>query len=112
MDLFEPVFVRATADGTLHVSSGKGVVNQSVQVATFQDNVNLLREPASGKSKLRVQTEYMQVFMEKEFARTDRPVTITHGNSTLNGIGLEYDKKSNQFNLKSNVQGVFDARKK
>ena len=60
---------------------------------------------------MRVQTEYLQVFPDRDLARTDKPVIITEGDSRLSGVGMEFNNKTRQFALLSQVRGTFDVAK-
>ncbi|MFM9969932.1 MAG: LPS export ABC transporter periplasmic protein LptC [Burkholderiales bacterium] len=111
MELTAPRFHRTDANSDLTVTAGRGRVNQEAKEAFFQDNVELIRRPIAGKDSLNIKTQFMQVFMDREFARTDRDVVIVNGASTLTGTGMEYDKKTSRMTLLSAVKGSFHAPK-
>ena len=71
----------------------------------------VVREASRERSELRIQTEYLQIVPDRDLARTDRPVTITEGRSRLAGVGMEFNNKTRQFALLSQVRGTFDAAK-
>ena len=62
-------------------------------------------------SELRMQTEYLQVIPDSNLARTDQPVIITEDKSRLSGVGMEFNNKTRQFALQSQVKGTFDVAK-
>jgi lipopolysaccharide export system protein LptC len=94
---------------TIHAD--RGTITKNGAEATFLGNVVVVRDPSPGKSELRVQTEYLQIVPDLDLARTDKAVTITEGNSRLSGVGLEFNNRTRQFELRSQVRGTFDARK-
>ena len=111
MELSTPRFVKKDAAAELIVTADRGIINQELKEARFHDNVELLRRPVKGNDALTIRTQYMQVFMDREVAQTDRQVAILNGASTLTGTGMEYDKKSGRLTLLSAVKGSFHVQK-
>lgn len=101
LDNANPVVIRAD----------RGLIAKSGVEASFYGSVVVVREAGRGQSELRVQTEYLQVVPDRDLARTDKPVIITEGRSRLSGVGMEFNNKTRQFALQSQVRGTFDARK-
>jgi lipopolysaccharide export system protein LptC len=58
-----------------------------------------------------MQTEYLQIEPDRDTASTNRPVVVTEGRSRLAGVGMEFNNKTRQFTLLSQVRGTFDAGK-
>jgi lipopolysaccharide export system protein LptC len=112
MELIEPRFTRSDANAALTVTAKRGTLNQDQKEGQFYGDVDLKREPRNGKDTMRVQTQYMQILMDREIARTDRAVTVSQGPSTLSGVGLEYDRRSGTLALLSEVKGSFHANKR
>ena len=73
--------------------------------------VTLASGRAGDEDSLQIRTQYMQVFMDKGVARTDRAVNIVNGPSTLAGTGMEYERESGHLTLLSAVKGKFNAPK-
>ena len=111
-ELVEPRFERKQADAALTVVAERGRVEHDYKEAHFYDGVDLVREAAGQSEELRVRTEYLHVLPDRDIAKTDRPVTITQGASTLSGVGMEYNRQTGQLRLLSSVKGSFDAKKK
>ncbi len=93
------------------IRADRGMITKNGAETNFHGNVVVLREAGRGKSELRVQTEYLQIVPDRDLARTDKPVIITEGRSRLSGVGLEFNNKTRQFTLQSQVRGTFDAGK-
>jgi lipopolysaccharide export system protein LptC len=100
-DNANPVVIRAE----------RGVIAKKGEEARFYGSVVVVREAGRGQSELRVQTEYLQVIPDRDLARTDKPVIITEGRSRLSGVGMEFNNRTRQFALQSQVRGTFDAGK-
>jgi lipopolysaccharide export system protein LptC len=111
-DIVAPHLVqRHGDDAPVIIHADRGLISRNGDEASFFGNVVVVREASRGQSELRVQTEYLQVVPDRDIARTDKPVTITEGRSRLSGVGMEFNNKTRQFALLSQVRGTFDAAK-
>jgi lipopolysaccharide export system protein LptC len=93
------------------IRADRGLIAKNGEEASFYGSVVVVREAGRGQSELRVQTEYLQVVPDRDLARTDKPVIITEDDSRLSGVGMEFNNKTRQFALLSQVRGTIDARK-
>ena len=111
-DIVTPRLVqRHDNDAAIVIQADRGAVSKNGEEASFYGSVVVVREAALGRSELRVQTEYLQIVPDRDLARTDKPVIITEGDSRLSGVGMEFNNKTRQFALLSQVRGTIDARK-
>lgn len=75
-------------------------------------NVTLLRDVNKGSSKkITMVTSSLHVAPDDDIARTDKPVTITEGNTTINAVGMELDNRANVTRLLSQVKVVHDKKR-
>lgn len=111
-ELVLPRLTRQIEAGRLTVTAARGRITRDNDEAFFHDNVELVRSAAADGREMRMQTEYLHVLAGQDLVRSDRLVTITEGATVLSGVGMEYNKRSNQFQLKSRVKGSFDVAKK
>jgi lipopolysaccharide export system protein LptC len=93
------------------IRADRGRISRNGEETQFYGNVVVLREAGRGRGELRVQTEYLQIIPERDLARTDKPVVISEGRSRLTGVGLEFNNKTRQFALLSQVRGTFHEGK-
>jgi lipopolysaccharide export system protein LptC len=93
------------------IRAERGTIAKNGAEASFSGNVVVVREAGQGIGELSVQTEYLQIIPDRDLARTDKPVIITEGRSRLSGVGMEFNNKTRQFVLQSQVRGTFDAGK-
>lgn len=93
------------------IRADRGMIAKNGAEANFHGNVVVVREAGPREAELRVQTEYLQIIPDRDLARTDKPVIIAQGRSRLSGIGLEFNNKTRQFTLRSQVRGTLDADK-
>jgi len=111
-NIVAPRLVQHPADATpVVIRADRGLISRNGEEASFYANVEVVRAAGEGRSELRVQTEYLQIIPDLDLARTDKPVVITEGRSRLSGVGMEFNNRTRQFALKSQVRGTFDARK-
>lgn len=91
----------------------RGIVTGNGDVTEFYDNVVVTREGINGDPPLVLRTEYLKALPDKALASTDRPVTITQGESVLNGTGMDFDNNTRVFRLLSQVHGsIYPPKKK
>jgi LPS export ABC transporter protein LptC len=54
-----------------------------------------------------VRTDHVIIYSDTEIAKTDRPVTIERGGSTLTGVGMEFDNSARSLTVDSRVRGTW-----
>jgi hypothetical protein len=55
-------------------------------------------------------TAKLDAYPDDEIATSDRPVTITQGQSVVNGSGLKANNKTSMYVLEGPVHGIFHRR--
>jgi lipopolysaccharide export system protein LptC len=111
-DIVEPRLVQNHDDAApIVIRADRGLISRNGERASFFGNVVVVREASAQRSELRMQTEYLQIDPDRDLASTNRPVVITEGRSRLAGVGMEFNNKTRQFTLLSQVRGTFDAGK-
>ena len=111
-NIVAPHLMQRPGDATpIDIRAERGLISRNGEEASFYDNVVVLRKAGAGRSELRVQTEYLQIIPDRDLALTDKPVIITEGRSRLSGVGMEFNNRTRQFALLSQVRGTFDAGK-
>lgn len=96
------------AAAPLHITSETALVTREGENAYFSDDVRVVREPYADNSTLTITTDYLHVVPDKNFAKTDKPVTITDANTTIKAVGLELDNKARTVKLLSRVNGRYE----
>lgn len=92
---------------TLRAARGRAV-SEGQRTELF-DDVVLTRAGSDGKPSLRVETEYALLLRDENVARSDRPVRVLYGDSSLTGIGMEFNNETRVLNVLSHVRGVWAA---
>jgi lipopolysaccharide export system protein LptC len=75
----------------------------------FTGNVQVVRSAYADKPELGMITTYLHVMPEQELARTDKVVTVIEGNSTASSVGLEFDNRTRQLKLLSQVKVRYET---
>jgi lipopolysaccharide export system protein LptC len=91
------------------IRSDQGELSANGKDAYFRGNV-LLRRPAYGdEEEMTLTTSFLHVIPDQSLARTDAPVTLTQGDSTVQSVGLEFNNATRQLKLLSQVRGTFQT---
>lgn len=73
----------------------------------FRGDVQVIRSAYANNSELGVFTSYLHVIPDKDMAETDKPVRMVEGNSTASAVGLEFDNRTRQIKLLSEVKANY-----
>lgn len=73
------------------------------------DNVVMDRPGTPTAEPMRISSEYLLVLPDDDVVKTDKPVNITVGSSTLTGTGMFANNATREFTLSSNVHGTYQA---
>jgi lipopolysaccharide export system protein LptC len=107
-ELESPQLVRLSLDRPpVHIEADRGKAFKDNDEVRLYGNVVVRREATAERPELRMETTYLQVFPKQDIARTHEHVVIREGRSRLTGIGMDYNNKTRQLELKSRVTGMF-----
>jgi len=103
-----PRLVQWRADAPpVRVSADRGTVSGDGKELHLSGDVLIVRDPAPGRGELRVATSYLQVIPDAEIARTPEHVVVTQDGSRLEGVGMEFNNKTREMELRSLVSGTY-----
>ena len=97
-----PVSIRATTSK----------VSNNGETVDFSGDVLVHRAAFGEDPEMALRTSFLHVVPDKDLVQTDREVTLTHGNSTVTAVGLEFNNKTRELKLLSNVKGELETPKK
>jgi len=104
----QPRLIQWRADAPpVRVSAVRGTVSGDGKELHLHGDVVIVREKAPGRGELRVETDYLEVIPDSEVARTPERVVITQDGSRLEGVGMEFNNKARELELKSLVSGTY-----
>jgi lipopolysaccharide export system protein LptC len=110
-ELEEPRLTQFRAEGPpVRISAERGTVTKDGDEVRLYGNVVVVRDGTPTRAELRMETTYLQVFPREDVARTPEAVVITEGASRLTGVGLDFDNRTRQLELKARVNGTFVRR--
>ena len=107
-ELEEPRLVQFREQGPpVRISAERGTVTKDGEEVRLYGNVLVVREGTKGRPELQMETTFLQVLPKQDIARTPEAVVITEGASRLTGVGMDYNTKTRQLELKARVNGTF-----
>ncbi|OGT17813.1 MAG: LPS export ABC transporter periplasmic protein LptC [Gallionellales bacterium RIFOXYB12_FULL_54_9] len=88
----------------VHMRGNRGNISSRGDEVVFQENVSVLREADNRQAAMTLNTHYLRVLPEQEWANTDKAVTIKNASTTISAVGLEMDNKVQTLKLLSHVR--------
>jgi len=95
---------------TFVITAKRALVSSEGKTVDFNEDVKAVRSATADRSELTLTTDHLHVVPDKDFARTDRPVTIVDVNTQVTAVGLELDNQAKTLKLMSNVRGTYVQR--
>jgi lipopolysaccharide export system protein LptC len=95
--------------GPVSIRANQGTMENNGENAFFTGDVQVKRAAFGENPALAMYTTFLHVIPDKDVVKTDRDVTLTSGNSTLKSVGLEFNNKTRELRLLSNVKGQFET---
>lgn len=89
---------------TVHAIAKRGIMANKGDEIFLHEDVEVLREATPDRGELTLQTEYLRIVPDKDWANTDRPVTIFDARNTVHATGMEMDNKARIIKLLSKVR--------
>ncbi len=87
------------------IRANQGVVSSNGDTVDFRGDVQVRRAPFGEDPEMTLSTSFLHVVPDKDLVETSLEVTLTHGNSTVKSVGLEFNNKTRELKLLSNVKG-------
>ena len=78
----------------------------------LQGNVVIRKDPFKAQPAARIDTSRATVFIREELVTTDAPVTVQRGLSTLQGVGLRFDQKTQRLDIVSESRMIVPKEQK
>jgi lipopolysaccharide export system protein LptC len=91
----------------LRVVSDRGRSGSDGVETHLDGNVVMTREAGDGDPAMTIRTDHVVIYSDTEIAKTDRPVTIERGGSTLTGVGMQFDNPARSLTVDSQVRGIW-----
>lgn len=97
---------------TIHTVARRGTLSSKGDEIFLHEDVEVLREGSADRSALTLQTEYLHLVPDRDWAETDRAVVIADARNTVHAVGLEMDNKARTLKLLSQVRSEHVPEKK
>ena len=94
------------------ISSERGKARNRGDIIELDEKVVVVRAAAPNTAQLRVDTEYLKIDTNNEFATTSLAVKITQGQSLVTGVGMDFDNLKSTIALHANVKSTWVAERK
>jgi len=91
----------------LLATAESGSISRKGDELLLQGGVEVLRDSALIQDQLKLQTESLVINPDHDLASSDKAVTITEAQTTVNAIGLELNNKTRTIKLLSNVRSEY-----
>jgi len=86
------------------VTASRAVVSRNGENVYFVGDVRIDRAAFADQQALTLRTELLHVIPDRDLAKTDKPVLMTHGTSTVRSEGMEFDNRARTVKLLSKVK--------
>ncbi len=97
---------------SIHAIAKRGIISSKGDEIFLLDGVEVLREASASQNELRIHTEYLHLVPDQELADSNRTVTITEANNTVQAAGLELDNRARTLKLRDRVKSEYVPTKK
>ena len=88
-ELLEPRMEIFRGDGLpLRLAAQQGRMDGNNDIILFKGAVTMWKQNEDGESTLQVKTSDARVFLDEEYAESDRYTTITTNSATITGVGV------------------------
>ena len=94
----------SAARPAIHIIARQGIVSSKGDELFLRNDVEVLREASARQEELKLHTEYLHIVPDRDWADTDRAVTIVDAHNTVHAKGLEMDNKARTLKLLSQVR--------
>lgn len=105
-----PLFLLPEEDGrSWELRSKTGWLSAKGEELRLKGDVHGV-SPEGSARKAEFRTETLNVFPDRDLARTDDVVTVTQPGSRLSGRGFETNLKTKEYTFKSQVRSIYEPR--
>ena len=110
--LEEPQLSSLYADRpAVYTSSRQGEVSSKGNEVFLRDEVKLVRAADAAQSEMTITTDYLHIVPDRDWADTDRPVTLMDARNIINAVGLQFDNKARIVKLLAQVRSQHEPAK-
>lgn len=106
-DIVEPAVRSVRSVGEpMKITARRAWVNSDSSEIHLFDDVHIDRPATPERERLQLHSQHLVVLPDDDVMKTDKPVKITHGKSTLTGTGMVANNATGVFTLHNDVHGT------
>lgn len=94
----------------IRAEAARGFISTQGEHVYLIDRVRLSRSASADMPELVLTTDYLQITPEAQRLRTDKPVHIQQGGSSLVAASLVLDAQARSMELRGGVRGIYAPR--
>jgi lipopolysaccharide export system protein LptC len=87
------------------IRAERGTASSGGEQTRLYDNVVLTRQADANRDALTITTDFALILSNEDIVRSDRPVLIRSGASSLQGVGMEFNNMTRQLRIDAQVKG-------
>jgi lipopolysaccharide export system protein LptC len=111
--LVDPKLVQyKEGEAPVRITADAARVTEEGEHAHFIGNVRAVAQAKGTGNDIKVLTDYLHVIPDQDYAKTDKPVTITSGTSVTHAIGMELNSDTRVVKLLSSVKVRYEGQKR
>jgi len=104
--MVSPVMTSSRADRPhTHIRADSGVSTSDADEVRLSGDVRILRDATDTDAALEARTSFLLMIPDDDIARTDRPVQVTHGGSTVWAQSMEFDNTDRFLKINPSTEG-------
>lgn len=96
-----------SAEEPMVINAQRAWVNSDNSEIHLFDDVHMERPATANRDRLQLRSEHIVALPDEDVMKTDKPVDIKLGKSTLRGTGMFINNATREFRLSSNVHGTY-----
>jgi lipopolysaccharide export system protein LptC len=94
----------------VEVSARTARVENAAERLHLNGDVVITRAAFDGQPEMRMNTEYLLVLPDEDRYRTDRPLKLTRGDSSVDANAMDFDNIARVLVLSANVRSLIEPR--
>jgi lipopolysaccharide export system protein LptC len=111
-EVFEPRLTYLASPPAFHLQARRGSISKDGKMVVLRDEVKGRRQPGPSDPGMSFATPVLTVWPDEEVARTDAPVSLTHGASVVAGVGMDADNLQRTLRLRQQVTATIHTRER
>jgi lipopolysaccharide export system protein LptC len=92
------------------ITADSALVNQEQNQIDLTGNVDITRPGSKTTQPMRVRTEALTLLPDEDIAKTDKPIRMTLGAASVNGVGMVANNATQQLTLGGRGELIYPPR--